>query len=59
MDVIRQYADGIRFERPEPLNTTIDIPYRIDVTREQVTRPVGESNSKKENTALDLGPAVS
>jgi hypothetical protein len=59
MDVIRQYADGIRFEGPEPLNGAIDIPYRLDVPSEQVTRSIGKSNSKEENTALDLGSTVS
>jgi len=40
------------------LNGAVDTPQTINVSNEEIARPVGESNGEKEDSALDLGTPV-
>jgi hypothetical protein len=59
MEMVRQYADGVRLERQARLNCAIDLSEAFDLFDQQVTGPVGEHNREKEYPAFDSRAPIS
>jgi len=59
VEMVRQDADGIRYERQAHLNRTINFPQVLDVLDKQLARPVKKRNGEKECPAFDLWSPVS
>jgi len=59
MKVVRQDADGVRFEWQARLDRTINLPQAFDMFDKKVTRPVSKHNCEKENPAFDFWAPIS
>jgi hypothetical protein len=59
MEMVRQDADGVRFEWQAHLDRTINQPQAVDMFDKQRARPVKEYNGETEHPAFDFWAAIS
>ena len=59
MEMVRQDADGISFERQAQLNRAIGLPQALDVLDKQLAGPVDKCEREKEPSAFDCWTPVS
>src|SRR5262245_24589301 len=59
MEMVRQDADGVRFERQARLNRAINLPQALYMSDKQVAGPVSKRDREKELAALDVWTPIS
>jgi hypothetical protein len=59
MEMVREDADGVRFERQARLDRAINLPQASDVLDKKLAGPVSEHNSEKEYPAFDFWAPIS
>jgi hypothetical protein len=59
MEMVRQDADGVRFERQARLNRAIDLPQAFDMLDKQFAGPVNKCERVKEYPAFDCWTPIS
>ena len=59
MEMVRQDADGVRFERQARLNRAIDLPQALDMLDEELAGPVNKHDREKESSAFDSWAPIS
>src|SRR5438105_8517272 len=58
MQVVRQDADGNCVKLVALSNRRVDLPKAVDVTHQDIARPVGESHGEEKDAALDFHSAI-
>jgi len=59
MEMVRQDADGVRFERPARLYRTINLPQAFDMFDKEFAGPVSKHNREKVYPAFDFWAPIS
>jgi hypothetical protein len=59
MEMVRQDADGVRFERQSRIDCAINLPQAFDMSDKKLAGPVSQYNREKEDTAFDFWAPIS
>jgi hypothetical protein len=59
VNVVGQYADCFRFKWQPFLDRAIGVPKPLNVSNEEIAGPVGEDDREEQNSAFELGAAIS